>query len=95
MLQLAAMYIVGAFVALQVADLAFPGLDVPESSIEYVWIGAIIGFPFALIFGWRFDLVDGQVLHTAVDPGDPGLPIKKSDRVTLVAMSLAASAAAR
>ena len=32
--RVAALYIVGAWVVLQVADLAFPGLRVPESSIQ-------------------------------------------------------------
>ena len=52
--QVAGVYIVGAFVALQVADLAFPSMSLSESAMRYVWLGAIIGFPFALFFGWRF-----------------------------------------
>ena len=40
---MAALYIVGAFVVLQVADLAFPGLRIPESAIRYVWIAAFLG----------------------------------------------------
>jgi TolB-like protein len=86
--QIAAIYIVGAFVALQVADLAFPGLSIPETAIKYVWIGAIIGFPFALFFGWRFDLVDGRILRTAAVDGAPGSPIGKGDKLTLSMMSM-------
>jgi TolB-like protein/tetratricopeptide (TPR) repeat protein len=84
-----AMYIVGAFIALQVADLAFPGLSIPETAIQYIWIGVIIGFPFALFFGWRFDLVDGRILRTAAVNGAPGLPIGKGDNVMLAIMSVA------
>lgn len=86
--QIAAIYIVGAFVALQVADLAFPGLSIPDTAIKYIWIGAIIGFPFALFFGWRFDFVDGRVLRTAAVNGAPGLPIGKGDKLTLSIMSV-------
>jgi TolB-like protein len=86
---IAAIYIVGAFVALQVADLAFPGLSIPDAAIQYVWIGAALGFPFALFFGWRFDLVDGRILRTAAVKGAPGLPIGKRDNVTLSIMSMA------
>jgi TolB-like protein len=85
--QIAAIYIVGAFIALQVADLAFPGLSIPDTAIKYIWIGAIIGFPFALFFGWRFDLVDGRVLRTAAVDGAPGLPIGRGDKLTLAIMS--------
>jgi len=87
--QIAAMYIVGAFVALQVADLAFPGLSIPESAMRYVWIGAIIGFPFALFFGWRYDFVDGRILRTAAVEGELGAAIGRGDKVTLTIMTLA------
>jgi TolB-like protein len=84
---IAAIYIVGAFVALQVADLAFPGLSIPETAIRFIWIGAIVGFPFALFFGWRYDLIDGRILLTAA-PDETSRPIGKADTVTLSAMSL-------
>ncbi len=44
-----AIYIVGAWVVLQAADLAFPGLEIPESAIRYVWIGTILLVPLVLI----------------------------------------------
>ena len=90
--QIAAIYIVGAFVALQVADLAFPGLSIPDTAIKYVWIGALVGFPFALFFGWRFDLVDGRILRTAAVDGAPGLPIGRGDELTLSIASVALAA---
>ena len=88
-LHIAAIYIVGAFVALQVADLAFPGLSIPDTAIQYVWIGAALGFPFAVFFGWRFDLVDGRILRTAAAEGAPGLSIGRGDKATLAIMSAA------
>ena len=58
--RVAAIYIVGAWAVLQVSDLAFPGLQIPESAIRYVWIGVFALFPLALIIGWRFDIVGGR-----------------------------------
>lgn len=49
--QTAAIYVVAAWLILQVADLAFPRLDVPDTAIRYVWIGTFLGFPIALLFG--------------------------------------------
>ena len=77
--QVAAVYIVIAWVVVQVADNIFPGLGVPESSIIYVWMAAAIGLPLALFFGWRYDFVDGHVLRTAAVEGEPGAPIGCSD----------------
>lgn len=90
--QTAAIYIAGAFVALQVADLAFPGLSIPDTALKYIWVGAMLGFPFVLFFGWRFELVDGRILRTAAVNGAPALPVGNADKLTLsiVSMLLAA-----
>jgi TolB-like protein len=68
--QTAAFYIVGAWVILQVADLAFPGLGIPEQAIRHVWIGAFEGFPLALIFAWRYQVTKQGIVRTA--PGGAG-----------------------
>jgi TolB-like protein/Flp pilus assembly protein TadD len=83
-----ALYIVGAFVALQVADLAFPGLGIKESAILYVWIGAILGLPIALFFGWRYDIIGGRIVRTAVSDVDADLSIERADYIILVALSV-------
>jgi len=61
-LRVGALYVVGAWVALQVADLAFPGLGIPGEAIRYVWIGAIAGLPIVLVF----------IVRLATDPGVMG-----------------------
>jgi hypothetical protein len=40
----AALYIVGTWLAMQVADVVFPALDVPERAMRYVLAGALLGF---------------------------------------------------
>jgi len=50
------LYIVGAWVALQVFDLAFASWGLPETTLRFVWIGVIVLFPLALVFGWRYDI---------------------------------------
>ena len=34
----AALYVVGAWLLLQIADMAFPALSIPEESIRFVWV---------------------------------------------------------
>jgi TolB-like protein/cytochrome c-type biogenesis protein CcmH/NrfG len=89
-----AIYIVGAWVALQAADLAFPGLGIEESAILYVLIGAILGLPIALFFGWRYDIIGGQIVRTAVSDTDADLSIERADYVILVALSVVVAAIA-
>jgi len=89
--QTAAIYIVVAWVILQVADLAFPGLDVPEFAIRYVWIGAFLGLPIALIFGWRYQITSKGIVRTApLASGKPAgdLALKTADHVLLSALAL-------
>ena len=52
--RLAGIYIVAAWVAIQVVSEALPALDLPAGMIRYAWIAAIAGFPLALAFGWFF-----------------------------------------
>ena len=83
-----AIYIVGAWVALQAADLAFPGLGIEESAILYVWIGAIMGLPIVLFFGWRYDIIGGRIVRTAVSDVDANLSMERTDYVILAALSV-------
>src|SRR5210317_466541 len=91
-LRLAALYIVGAWVVLQVADLAFESWDIASSALRYVWLGAILGFPIALVFGWRYDITTKGVVRTP--PPDAGtqtdLSLQRTDHVILALLMLVA-----
>ena len=57
-------YIVAAWVAIQVADLIFPAINVPESALLYVWLVALLLFPLALIFAWFFNVTVQGITRT-------------------------------
>jgi len=67
---------VGAWVALQVADLAFESWEISSSALRYVWLAAILGFPIALIFGWRYDITTKGIVRTP--PSDAAAEIDLS-----------------
>ena len=81
-----ALYIVGAWVVLQIAALSFPGLGIDESAIRYVWLAAILGFPVALVVGWRYDIVGGKVVRTVAGELDTELAIGRSDYFILATL---------
>jgi serine/threonine-protein kinase len=83
-----ALYVVGAWVALQVADLAFPGLGIAESAIRYVWIACIMGLPVALVFAWRYDIVGGKIIRTPASGVEVDLSIGRADYVVLAALAV-------
>ncbi len=69
-------YIVGAWVFIQVAQLALQSLEYPDSVLRYFWLVSIAGFPLALVFAWRYDITAEGLRRTppadvseAVDPG--------------------------
>lgn len=84
--RVAGLYIVGAWIVLQVSDLAFPALNIPEVSIRFVWIGLIIGLPIALVFGWRYDIIDGRLTRTQSSRHDVDLSLQQADYIVLAAL---------
>ena len=85
--RVAALYIVGAWVALQVADLAFESWDIPSSALRYVWIGLSFGILVALIFGWRFDIVGGRIIHTPDSDTSAVISLQRADFLILAALA--------
>ena len=64
-----AAYLVLGWVVMQVTDLVTPALHLPEWTLSLVtWLG-VIGFPFALLFAWAFELTPGGLKRSEeVDP---------------------------
>jgi len=86
----AALYVVAAWVVLQAAALAFPGWDIPDAAIRWVWIGAIVLFPVALVVGWRYDITADGVRRTAAPGVSRGL--SRGDLAILGLLGVAAVA---
>lgn len=88
-LRTAALYVVGGWVVMQVADVTFPALDVPERAMRYVMLALLAGFPAALVFGWFYDLGSDGIRRTPrAGPGeaDGSEPLRRSDYVVLAAL---------
>ena len=81
-LQSAAMYIVGAWVLLQAANVLFPGAGIPDSAIRFIFVGTVLCFPLIMVFGWMYDIGARGVRRTpsAQDPNrEDGLPLRQFD----------------
>ena len=66
-----AVYGAVAFVILQVADIALPGLGLPEWTITLILTLTLLGFPFAIVLAWAFDMTPEGVQRTAdATPGE-------------------------
>jgi len=62
-------YLVACWLALQIADLVLENIHAPDWVMQVFMLGMAIGFPFALIVAWAFEVTpEGVKLHKNVDP---------------------------
>lgn len=85
-----AIYIVAAWVAVQVASEVFPAFNIPENAIRYVWVAVLIGFPVALVFSWKYDVTADGIRRTpgASEDATALRPLTRVDHGILVALGL-------
>jgi TolB-like protein/tetratricopeptide (TPR) repeat protein len=86
--RLAALYIVGAWLVFQIADVFFPAWNVPDAALRYLLLAAILCFPVALVFGWFYDVTSDGIVRTpaADDETDVSVSLKRSDYLILLAL---------
>ena len=85
-----ALYVVGAWLVLQVANVVFPGFDIPDAAIRGLLWAAVAGFPVALAFGWLFEISPGGIRRTApLGAGETAEPraLGRSDYLILAAFA--------
>ncbi len=57
-------YVVTAWVILQVADLAFESFGLPAEAMRFVWYALIAVSPLAVFWGWRYDITANGIVRT-------------------------------
>lgn len=88
MFRLTGLYIVGAWLVIQVVDILFPVWGIPETAIRYLIYAAFLCFPIALVFGWIFDVTKEGIFRTKKAGTDELVDFKlqKADYGILVAL---------
>ncbi|MGD8425529.1 MAG: hypothetical protein PVH13_09815, partial [Gammaproteobacteria bacterium] len=90
----AGIYIVGAWLLLQVADVLFPGWGLPDAAVNALFFAAVIGFPVALVFGWFYDVTTHGIVRTPSadeEGGDAPLPLQRRDYLILASLGIVAA----
>jgi TolB-like protein len=62
--RVAAVYAGIAFILIQVADITFPALNLPDWTITFVLVVLLIGFPITVGLAWAFDITSKGVVKT-------------------------------
>jgi adenylate cyclase len=66
-----AVYGAVAFGVLQLADIALPGLGLPAWTMNLILLLALLGFPFAVVLAWAFEVTPAGVRRTSeAAPGE-------------------------
>ncbi len=88
----AGFYIVAAWVSIQVADLLFPALNIPEAALLYVWLIAASLLPLVVVFSWMYDLSFEGITRTPPEqPGDDFDPsLRRLDYILIAALAVVA-----
>jgi len=86
--RLAGLYIVGAWLVIQVAEMLFQAWGVPDSALRYLFLAAVACFPVALIFSWFYDITTRGIIRTeaAGVTETVSLKLKRADYVILTAL---------
>ena len=63
--KVAVTYAIVSWIALQVADIVFPALNVPPWVLSLLTVLLLIGFPIALLLSWAFELTPDGIKPTA------------------------------
>ncbi len=86
--RLAGLYIVGAWVVIEVSSVFFPAWGIPDTALRYLFIAATVLFPVALVFAWVFDITPHGIVRTEpLDSTDNvDLSLRRSDYAILIAL---------
>ncbi|UCH09959.1 MAG: hypothetical protein JSU61_12215 [Fidelibacterota bacterium] len=67
MFRVAAVYAGIAFILIQVADITFPALNLPDWTITFILVVLLIGFPITVGLAWAFDITEKGVVRTPAE----------------------------
>ena len=91
-IRMAGLYLVGAWLIVQVASTIFPAFELPGWALRGVILVLAIGFIPALVFSWVFELTPQGIKRDAEVPTGQSIApqtARRMDRMLLVVMALA------
>ena len=92
--RLAGLYIVGAWLVFQIADVFFPAWGVPDSALRFLLYAAVLCFPIALVFSWFYDITASGISRTrpAGEHEPVDFALRRTDYLVLAGLLIVAGA---
>ena len=82
--RVAAIYLVVGWLLMQVGDVMFPALRLPDWTSTLLAAFLILGLPLALIFAWAFELTPDGVVRTAEVPAEQSITADTGRRINFM-----------
>jgi adenylate cyclase len=76
--RVAIVYLVAGWLVMQIADVMFPALGLPEWSVTLAAALLIVGFPVALVLSWAYEVGPGGIHRDKRD--EDGAPVRVDNR---------------
>lgn len=90
--RVAAIYVVVSWVLMQVGDIMFPALRLPDWTSTLLVAFLILGLPLALVFAWAFELTPDGVVRTSEVPPERSITADTGRKINYLIISLLAIA---
>lgn len=87
-LRVATAYAIASWVLLQLGDIVIPALDVPESSIRYLIIALLVGFPVVIGFSWFYEVTPEGLKPTRQIRANESIAGRTGRRIDFVIIGL-------
>src|SRR3982750_3673358 len=91
-IRMAGLYLVGAWLLVQVASTLFPAFGVPDWAVRALVIVLALGFLPALVFSWVFELTPDGLKRDAEVPAEHSIApqtARRMDRIIIAVLALA------
>ena len=80
----AAIYLATAFILLQAVTIIIPALKIPEWTISFLVVIAILGFPVVIIISWIYDISDEGFVKTETESDIEPSGMQKSSMIGIL-----------
>ena len=80
----AAIYLATAFILLQAVTIIIPALKIPEWTISFLVVIAILGFPVIIIISWIYDISDEGFVKTETESDIEPSGMQKSSMIGIL-----------
>jgi hypothetical protein len=92
--RVAAIYVVVCWLLIQVGDVMFPALHLPEWTTTMLVAFLLLGLPVALVLAWAYEVTPGGIVRTTDVPPDQSIASATGQKINLMIIAVPAIAVA-